>query len=239
MNKKKKILNLAALKEYEQKYVTSMSYARYIIRKIYKDELHVGKGYNLAENEAKNELQKLRSFLMTDEFEKKYNRKFNIVDLYLTTNLQVCDFYEDYAIYIDEDFMIKLVSFIKNTIRDVDNQSGLRIVTNVPSKMLLSSRFTQPSQVGIDRITNLKLLNYVPINATIDDAKKAHEILLDLNDKYGVKYDDICLYIILRSVLNNEIDSYYTVAEDFKKELDEHTHVQKRCIPLLTRRERN
>lgn len=105
--------------------------------------------------------------------------------------------------------------------------------------MFLASRFFQPAQVGIDRITSLKLLNYVPLDVSLYDAQKAHEILLDLNEKYGVKYDDISLYTILRSVLNNEIDSYYKVAEDYKRELDMYTHVQKRCIPLLTRRERN
>ena len=239
MAKQKLVLNITTLKFFEEKYATSMQSVKDRIRKQFKEELLIGQGYDLDKYTAKKEIDKLVNFLKTNEFEQKYGRKFNIVDLYLTTNLQVSDILENYEDYITTDDMTTFVSFIKNTLKEIDNKCSYQVSTNAISKTFLISRFYQPSQVGIDRITKLKLLNYISINASLEDAQKAHEILLDLNEKYGVKYDDISLYTILRSVVQNEIDSYYLVAEDYKKELDQYTHVQKRCTPLLTRRERN
>lgn len=239
MQKKFPSLSAQTLSFYEEKYVTSMISTKNRIRKIYKDELKVGQGYGFNKRVATKEIKKLFVFLTTDEFEIKYGRKFNIIDLYLTTNLQVSDILENYENCMSTDEMITFVAFIKNTVKEIDKNVIFQVSTSAINKSILASRFCQPSQAGIDRITSLKLLNYISIDVSLYDVQKAHEILLDLNDKYGVKYDDISLYTILRSVLNNEIDSYYKVAEDYKRELDMYTHVQKRCIPLLTRRERN
>ncbi len=239
MPRKMPPLNVQTLQFYEEKYATSMISIKDRLRKIYKEELKVGQGYNLDREIATNEINRLSSFLTTDEFKNKYGREFNIVDLYLTTNLQVSDILENYKEFMDIDTMVSFVSFVKTTLKEIDKQSTFQVTTNRLNKDFLVARFNQPSQVGIDRITDLKLLNYMPIDATLEDARKAHKILLDLNEKYGVKYDDISLYTILKSLINNEIDSYYLVAEDYKNKLDQHTHVQKRCIPLLTRRERN
>ena len=239
MQRKMPTLSVQSLPFYEEKYATSMVATKNRIRKIYKEELQVGQGHGFNKRVATKEIKKLFTFLTTDEFEKKYGRVFNIVDLYLTTNLQVSDILENYEHCMSTDEMITFVSFIKSTIKEIDKNVSFQVTTNRVNKMFLASRFFQPAQVGIDRITSLRLLNYVPLDVSLYDAQKAYEILLDLNEKYGVKYDDISLYTILRSVLNNEIDSYYKVAEDYKRELDMYTHVQKRCIPLLTRRERN
>ena len=47
------------------------------------------------------------------------------------------------------------------------------------------------------------------------------------------------LYAILFAYLNGDIDSFYTIGEKYKKELDQRTTVRVRCIPTLTRRESN
>lgn len=234
--------NLSYIRMCEETYSINKT-SKSIIHKFYREYLKIGDGNILSDAEAWVEVRKLFDLAYGNAFKEKYNRDFNIVDMYLTTNFQVKDLLENYQEICKYTSPFN-IEFIKKSLKEVDNaysSKGFGTSNNIPtSRLTFSSRFYRPSQKGIKQICELNFTNYNPIvNASLEDVNEAHKILLDLNEKYGVKYDDVSLYIILKSYLNNEIDSYYQIAEEYKNELDKHSHVQKRCIPLLTRREKN
>ena len=232
--------NMNYIKMCEDFYSSNNGVTKGMIHKFYKDYLKIGEGKQLTFYiDIRNNLLKLSNLINSEEFKLKYGHEFNIVDMYLTTNLQVRDLFENYTTYINGSTMKEFLLFVKKNLMEVDNIYSCRNLYKSGSKMVYSARFFRPTKKGIDKILDLNFINYNSLDASLDDVNKAHEILLDLNQKYGVKYDDISLYIILRSYLNGEIESYYKLAEENKEELDKHSHVQKRCIPLLTRREKN
>ena len=207
------------------------------IKKFYSEFLKIGEGVDLQPKYARKEINKLLRFISTDDFYNEYGRKYNLVDMYLTTNLQVKDLFENYYDYMDDEEYLKIYNFVIEQLKLIDN-TYLRGY-NVASRRHLSCRFERPVEQDIKDIMERKFLFFRKMIATEVDVQKAYETLVDLNKKYGVKYDDVSLYIVLREYINGNIDSFYELGEKYKKELDIHSHVQVRCISLLTRREKN
>ena len=235
--------NLAYIKKLENDYSTTSTlgtYSAYVnARKFYKGVLKIANGCDLSMEKAKEEISRLYNFLTTDDFKNEFGRDFDLIDMYLATNIQIGDLCENYVKYINKDQLVKFLFFMRDTMYKEDNIYSCLNTYKSMSKQTFHSRFYRPSQKSIDKLLKLELTNYNPINASLEDVEKAHEILLDLNDKYGVKYDDVSLYLILDAYVNKTADSYYKVAEKYKDYLYKESHVQKRCIPLLTRREKN
>ena len=207
------------------------------IRKFYIETLKIGNGIELDKQNAQSEFMKLIEFISTDKFYKEYGREYSIVDMYLTTNLQIKDLFDNNYDFLDKEVSQLLYDFVKNQLLNIDN-TYLRSYENA-NKRRLVCRFMRPVDSEIKDITDRRFFLFRKMQATEEDVIRAYETLLDLNQKYGVKYDDISLYIILREIINNNINSFYELAEKYKNELDIHSHVRVRCIPLLTRREKN
>jgi len=236
------IYNLAYIKNAEENYNNKFinSNLHYVkLNKFYKEYLKNGVGFGFDKDKAKEEMDRLYSFIKNDDFKNKYGREFNIVDMYLTTNLQICDICDEYLKYADRDEYLAFLFFVKKNLNKVDSINLYAAGYNKMSKKQYTARFYRPNQKGIEQLLDLDFYNYNRLDASLKDVEEAHKILLDLNEKYGVKYDDVSLYLILSTYLNGQIESYYEIAEEYKELLDRDTHVQKRCIPLLTRREIN
>ena len=209
------------------------------ITKIFKEDLKVGQGYNLEDSVARAELDRLFFFINTDGFIKEYGRRYNIVDLYLTTNLQISDLCSDYLKHLKKEEIPQVLKFIRSNLNRVDNNKIFQERYKQGSKRIYQCRFYRPSKKSLNDLLNLDFRYYNALDATYYDVKMAHEALLELNEKYGVKYDDISLYLLLDEFLKKNIESFYKIGEENKARLDEYTHVVKREIPLLTRREKN
>lgn len=212
------------------------------IRDFYTNTLKVADGINLDEQSAKKELDKLYELITTDSFENRYGRKFTLVDMYLTTNLGVNDLIKNYYGYMNNDQRKVFLRFISRQIKSVDNAK----VNNhdTLSKLTISRRFSIPVEKNINKLINLDTVKYNSIDATTEDAADAYSYLTELNSKYGVKYDDISLYIIFREYMEAKKQGLYPrvfdkVAVDYKDELDKLSHVVDRsiCSRVLTRRE--
>lgn len=233
--------NLAKIRKCEEEYSRASVHAGHSsndkIKKFYTEFLKIGTGVDLSPKDARRNINKLLKFITTDDFYNEYGRKYNLVDMYLTTNLQVKDLLETYYDYMDDEEYLTIYNFIIDQLVHIDNTYLRGYKTT--SRRHLSCRFEKPVEHDIKDIMERKFLFFRKIVATELDVEKAYETLVDLNQKYGVKYDDVSLYIILREYINENIDSFYELGEKYKKELDLHSHVQVRCIPLLTRREKN
>lgn len=204
----------------------------------YRHELRIGDNVILDFETIDSEIAKLQSFLFSDDFKREYGREYNIVDLYLTTNLSVKDIVYNYQAYMDFVTQKRFISFIRSQLVKVDN---IKIFSNwlCNYKASLYSRFQRPAQKRILQMLNQDFILFNNIKVCKQDIYKAYQILLDLNEKYGVKYDEISFYYVLDAYINNYVDSYYTLGEKYKAELDKVTHVQKNELPTLTRRENN
>lgn len=235
--------NLAKILKFEDEFAVYGRFGKGTpngkIMSFYKDTLKIGEGVDLTVKQARREINKLLHFITTDDFYNEYGRKFNLVDMYLTTNIQVKDILNNYYDYMLEEEYTPIYHFILEQLKSIDNES-LKSYNN-SSKIQISSRFERPVNKSIEDIKSCKFLFYKKLRASEIDANNAYEILLDLNKKYGVKYDDISYFIILREyIINKEnINSFYALGEKYKKDLDLYSHVQVRCIPALTRREKN
>lgn len=233
--------NLAKIKKYEEQYIRLengvVDKQNESIKRFYIDTLKIGNGIELDESSAQNEFMKLIEFISTDKFYKQYGREFTIVDMYLTTNLQVKDLFDSKYDFLDKEVSHLLYKFVIDQLQNIDN-TFIRDHLNTQKRSLVC-RFMRPVDNEMKDIIDCRFFLFKKMPATETDIIRAYETLLDLNQKYGVKYDDVSLYIILREVINENIDSFYELGEKYKKELDIHSHVQQRCIPLLTRREKN
>jgi transposase-like protein len=207
------------------------------IRKFYIETLKIGNGLELDKYDAQAEFIKLIEFISTDKFYKEYGREYTIVDMYLTTNLQIKDLFDPKYDFLDKEVSQLIYEFVKNQLVNIEN-TYLRDC-NVTNKRHLVCRFMRPVDNEMKDIIDRRFFLFKKMSANETDVLRAYETLKDLNQKYGVKYDDISLYIILREIINENIDSFYELGEKYKSELDMKSHVQIRCIPLLTRREKN
>lgn len=210
------------------------------INLFYSDELKIGDNINLDEETTRNELKKLRSLINSYDFKRTYGRNFDIVDLYLTTNLSIK------TICIDSEELIGTVEsklllyFLQGQVMKVDNNDIFINFRSSRSNTYI--RYTRPAEKRIYDLLNQKFLLYnkpEDVTYTKEDIYMAFQYLHDLNLNYGVKYDEISFYTILITYKKGLINTYYEVAEKYKNELDEHTHVHVRENPILTRRENN
>ena len=224
------------IEKYESMY-SPFNYNSQIIG-FYKHELKIGDNIILDFETIDSEIAKLQGFLFSNDFKKEYGRDYNVIDLYLTTNLSVKDIVYNYTAYMDVVTQKRFLSFIRKQLIKVDN---IGIFNNWLSnyKASLYSRFQRPAEKRILQMLNLDFILFNNIKVCSQDIYKSYQILLDLNDKYGVKYDEISFYYVLDAYVHNYIDSYYELGEKYKDELDKVTHVQKNELPTLTRRENN
>lgn len=230
---KKPLGGIKKINKFEDKYNPFVTNAQ--ISSFYRDELKIGDNVVLDFETIDKEIKKLETLLFSGEFEKEYGRKFNIIDLYLTTNLSVKDICYNYVAYMDLVTQKRFLSFCQGQIINVDNIDIFRGYNSYPRTTYL--RFQRPAEKRIQKMINMEFILFNNIKICKQDIYKAYQILLDLNEKYGVKYDDISLYYVLDAYIHNYINTYYEIGEKYKAELDQVTHVQKRCIPTLTRRE--
>ena len=227
--------NIDKIFEYEDKHNPFIPNTK--IRKFYAEELKVADNIELSSYAIKRDMHKLINFLVGDKFKKEYGRDFTIVDMYLTTNLTVrmlCDTYIGYLSAFEYNLII---NFLNREIIRVDNQNLFYTFEYSATSTYL--RYARPAEKRINEILNQEFFSSNPVSASKEDIYNAYQILLDLNEKYGVKYDEMSLYAILFAYLTGDTDSFYTIGEKYKKELDQRTTVRVRCIPTLTRRESN
>lgn len=224
--------------EYEDKF--SPFKVNRKINLFYSDELKIGDNINLDEETTRNELKKLRSLINSYDFKRTYGRYFDIVDLYLTTNLSIK------TICIDSEELIGTVEsklllyFLQGQVMKVDNNDIFINFRSSRSNTYI--RYTRPAEKRIYDLLNQKFLLFNKpegVTYTKEDIYMAFQYLHDLNLNYGVKYDEISFYTILNTYKKGLINTYYEVAEKYKNELDKHTHVHVRENPILTRRENN
>ena len=225
--------NIKTVLEYEDMYNPMSYYVK--INNFYANDLKIAGNIELSKEDALEEINKLVSLIISEDFLNDYGRSFNLIDMYLSTNLTAKGLCVDYQAYMDMHSAQIINNFLHSELSKVDNSDIFR--TYCYSKPNTYRRFTRPATRRINKMLNLDFFLFNQIDASIEDVKAAHDILLDLNEKYGVKYDEISLYILLQTYLEGNIESYYKVADKYKEELDQKTRVQKRCIPLLTRRE--
>lgn len=236
----KSLSTVELIREYEDRYnpvCYNGTKENLKIKNYFKDQLKIADNIKLDDDAARKELDKFFEFINSPEFMEEYGRPYNFVDIYLTTNLTMKGLCIDYVHLMSVEEIKALEEFIKDGLSKIDNKSVL--CSNLRSKENMYLRFTRPAEKRIYNLLNLNQLLFSKVNASKEDMATSYQILLDLNEKYGVKYDEISYHIVVRSYLNNEIDSYYKLGEKYKKDLDEKTHVQVRCIPTLTRRENN
>jgi len=209
------------------------------IFRFFKEELKIGDGIGLSLKQARIEINKLLQFITTDTFYKTYGRNYTIVDMYLTTNLQIKDLLITYYdLMLDEEYL-PIYHFIVEQLKGIDNKCSNTYLN--ASRNVLSSRFEKPANKQIEDIISTRFFMFRKLNATEMDAQMAREILLDLNRTFGVKYDDVSLFIILREYIINpgNIYSFYEIGEKYKNELDLISHVEVNDITILTRRRIN
>ena len=225
--------NIKTVLEYEKIYNPMNYFVK--INNFYAYDLKISGNIDLSKDEAIDEINKLVSLITSEDFINQYGKSFDLIDLYLTTNLTMKGLCVDYQEYMDRYSALVINNFLHSELSKVDNSDIFR--TYCYSKPNTYRRFTRPATKRIDKMLDLDFFLFNPIDASVKDVECANQILLDLNEKYGVKYDEISLYILLKTYLEGNVESYYKVAEKYKEELDQKTRVQKRCIPLLTRRE--
>ena len=232
-NQVKLLDGLPKLRKYECEYSPFKTKPQ--INKFYAETLKIGDNINLSSNAARREINRLMGFLNLDTFKKEYGRDFNIVDLYLTTNLSIkglCETYQGYMTVIEAK---QILNFLHRQLMRVDNLN--LFYTYMYSASTTYYRFTRPSEKRIIQILNQQFFSSNKIDATKEEIEKAYQILLDLNEKYGVKYDEVSFYAIIDVVKAGLEDTFYQIGDKYKDKLDQRTEVRVRCIPTLTRRE--
>lgn len=202
------------------------------ILKLYTEIYHVGESMHFDKKELIKELDKLVNFITSSDFEETFGRKYDIVDMYLTTNLQVIDVIDINA----SNYDINKLKVIKHWMSD---QFSLicRTGNNGTSRNQKLALINYPATHQIAHFKKLDYKMYADKKYNKEDVEKAEEILLDLNRLYGVKYDILSLSHIVNSYKENNDLSYYDVADEYYDEVISNTYVDlNKDNPTFTRR---
>lgn len=218
---------LAAIEKY---YPASRIPAKTEIHKIYRDVLNIGAPLELSDDRKKEELSKVIGYINGEDFQKRYGHKFNIVDLYLSSNLQVEDIVSISTKYCTKEELITVKRWINSQVQ------SLSLSKEALSSVSIKTMFSKPCGLTIENMAKGSFIGTVSLPANQEDAIKAKMLLNSLNEKFGVKYDDLSLHIILQSVIKKEEKSYRIIGEEHKSYLDEVSYVDKSVNPIFTRR---
>jgi len=219
---------------YIEKYAIKIndSQVKSAIYKLYNELYKVGTSMNLDECQFNQELFKLYNFITCGKFEKEFGRKYDVIDMYLTTNLQIVDLINISGKNYDIEKIKVIKAWLAKQYSLISNISG-----NKTSKNARLNLINFPACYHIKHLKQMDFKFYSPNKYSIEDVEEAEKILLDLNNNYGVKYDVLSLARLVDSYKQENDLSYYSVAGKYFEEVAACSYVDNRsCNPTFVRR---
>lgn len=219
---------------YIEKYAIKIndSQVKSAIYKLYNELYKVGTSMNLDECQFNQELFKLYNFITCGEFEKEFGRKYDVIDMYLTTNLQIVDLIDISGKNYDVEKIKVIKAWLAEQYSLISN-----IGDNRASKHARLNLINFPACYHIKHLKQMDFKFYAPNKYSIEDVEEAEKILLDLNKNYGVKYDVLSLARLVDSYKQENDLSYYSVADRYFDEVTARSYVDNRsCNPTFVRR---
>ena len=207
------------------------------IRKALSISCRIGRSIGLSDSELKKEFTNLYYFIIENSSENRFSKPFDIVDMYLTTNIQPEDFSRMYSVGLPSHMISVISKWFKETYVSMFEKSLGNPLFDSSRNIVLE--MCKPSIHIVKEFINNSFGLYAPIEHNTRDLERAYFVLCDLNKKYGVKYDHFTFMAVLRSVVWGEDSSYYALGNKYKEALDNVSHIVNKGEPVFTRREKN
>lgn len=203
------------------------------IKQVY-ETLDLGRSYKLELEELKKEFDRVNDYINGEEFKNKYKHNFDIIDLYLCSNIQIADITAKYKpndinIAPLRDLLVKTYTIMRNNLYDAP--------FNYISCGTLIAQDLKPNFHEIKCLEEMKHPKYsFKPYITSETVNKGVEKLEELNIKYGVPFNEKTLYQCVLSAHFNT-DSYYDdVAADHIDILNEVSTINNASSKYLRRR---
>ena len=222
---------------FDLEYETQDKETKCRIRKALSKCYSIGESIGLTDKELVNEFKNLYYFIIDSRSSNYTGKPFDIVDMYLTTNIQIEDFKQLFKINLPKEMMTVISRWFKDIYTGMFERNYKNPLFD--SSLNIIYEINKPSVHIVKSFTNNSFGLYTPLDHNEKDLEKAHHVLCNLNKKYGVKYDHFTFMAVLRAVIWGEEGSYYNLGDKFKTELDKISHIVVKSEPSLTRRERN
>ena len=225
----------------ESLYENGSNEIKSLLNKLFINVYGIGQSNNLQREELAKEFRRLYYYITDELFEAQLGRKVNIADMYLITNIQPQDFHNVSNVGLSIDEIKTLLCWFKTEFsnranKEMLSQCSFNTGTNLEQ---IIKKMGNPSVSVIQEFNCGEFGKYNVKYYSKQDLDRTNEVLLDLNENYGLKIDPYTYLCVLDSVVWGEENTYYKLANTFKPILDKNTHVVKNENPILTRRIKN